>query len=73
MSDDLVPLVTNALRAVAALGTAAYGLFDASKAFGGGATNAGFRFIRDAAQPFIQGEPGSTADSQAFGPQQTLT
>jgi hypothetical protein len=72
MPDDLVPYVTNALGAVAALGTAAYGLVDASKAFRGGASNAGFRFIRDAVQPFIQGAPASTADSQAFGPQQIL-
>lgn len=58
MSDDLVPYITNALGAVAALGTAAYGLVDATKAFGGGASNAGFRFIRDEVQPFIQGHQG---------------
>jgi hypothetical protein len=38
--------------AVGALGTAAFGLVDASKAVRGGVSNRGFGFIRDALQPF---------------------
>lgn len=38
--------------ATAALGTAASGLVDATKAFWGGVSNVGFRFIGDALKPF---------------------
>lgn len=41
-----------AIPAVGALGTAAFGLVDSSKAFRGGISNVGFRFITDALEPF---------------------
>lgn len=47
--------------AVGALGTAAFGLVDASKAVGGGVSRRGFGFVRDALAPF------DTALSRALG------
>jgi len=44
--------ITAAITAVAALGTAAYGLVDGSKAVRGGASNHGFGFITAALAPF---------------------
>lgn len=44
--------ISDQIIAVGALGTAAYGLVDASKAFRGGVSNGGFRFIRNALTPF---------------------
>ncbi len=43
-----IPSMTNMIAAVGALGTASYGLVDASKAFWGGISNAGFTYIRRA-------------------------
>jgi hypothetical protein len=43
---------TAAVGAVGALGTAAYGLVDATKAFGGGVSNFGFPYILRALGPF---------------------
>jgi hypothetical protein len=40
------------IAAIGALGTAAYGLVDATKVYRGGVSNVGFRFIRDAVEPF---------------------
>jgi hypothetical protein len=40
------------IAAVAALGTAAYGLVDASKAFRGGISNVGYGFLKSALAPF---------------------
>jgi hypothetical protein len=40
------------LSAIAALGTAAFGLVDASKAFGGGISNVGYGFIASALYPY---------------------
>ncbi|WP_394890517.1 hypothetical protein ACG873_03825 [Mesorhizobium sp. AaZ16] len=40
------------IAATAALGTASFGLVDASKALRGGISNVGFGFIRKALQPF---------------------
>jgi hypothetical protein len=60
--DDL-PKITSILAAVGGLGTAAYGLVDACKAWGGGVSNAGFGFIRESVEPFL--DPGGV--SQAFG------
>ena len=47
--------ITNTIAAVGALGTAAYGLVDAFKAFGGGVSNAGFSSIESAVTPYIHG------------------
>jgi hypothetical protein len=47
-----IPNIGEAIAAIAALGTAAYGLVDASKAMGGGASNLGFGYIKDALKPF---------------------
>ena len=49
-----IPLadIADRIIAVGALGTAAFGLVDGSKAFRGGISNAGFRFIRGALTPF---------------------
>jgi hypothetical protein len=55
--------ILNIIAAAGALGTAAYGLVDAFKAFGGGISNAGFSFIRKALMPFVSG----TGISSAFG------
>jgi hypothetical protein len=44
---------SNAILAVGALGTAAYGLVDASKAFWGGISNRGFGDIKKLVQPFF--------------------
>ena len=46
---ELVSVVT----AAGALGTAAMGLVDASKAFGGGPSNFGFGYVADALEPFL--------------------
>jgi hypothetical protein len=43
---------SNQIIAVGALGTAAYGLVDATKAFRGGISNRGFSFIETALTPF---------------------
>src|SRR5207249_4183215 len=56
--------------AASALGTAAYGLVDASKAFGGGISNAGFSHIREAVVPLI-GAPEPAA-AQMFGRKDVL-
>ena len=47
------------LAAAAALGTAAYGLVDASKALRGGVSNLGFRSIATAVTPLIPGGAGA--------------
>ena len=54
MSDVSVTLttVTEAIAAIAALGTAASGLVDATKAFNGGISNIGFKRIKTALAPF---------------------
>jgi hypothetical protein len=57
----------NAIAAVGALGTAAYGLVDVTKVFGGGVSRAGFGHIRHAVDRFLK---HSTADGEAFGPNQ---
>jgi len=44
--------ITSAIAAIGALGTAAYGLVDGSKAVRGGASNLGYAFIETAMQPF---------------------
>jgi hypothetical protein len=47
-----LPSITESIAAIAALGTAAYGLVDASKAVWGGASNAGFGRIKGALKRF---------------------
>jgi hypothetical protein len=54
--------VVNFLGATAALGTAAMGLVDASKAFCGGPSNFGFRCIAESVKPFL---PALSATSAA--------
>src|SRR5579859_5906369 len=46
------------VAAVGALGTAAYGLVDASKSVAGGMSNPGFRYVRNAVSPLTSDEPG---------------
>ncbi|MDP9151786.1 MAG: hypothetical protein M3O36_17830 [Myxococcota bacterium] len=41
------------IAAIGGLGTAAYGLVDATKAFGGGMSNPGFGFVRRGVAPFL--------------------
>jgi hypothetical protein len=43
--------IANAVAATGALGTAAFGLIDASKAIAGGMSNPGFGYIRKAVEP----------------------
>ena len=59
--------IDSIIAAIAGLGTAAYGLVDASKAVRGGASNPGFGHIRSTVQPFLP-EPSDSA----FGPAQIL-
>jgi hypothetical protein len=47
-----IPDIGQAIAAIAALGTAAYGLVDASKAIWGGASNAGFGRIKESLARF---------------------
>jgi hypothetical protein len=57
--------ILNIIAAAGALGTAAYGLVDAFKAFGGGVSNAGFSYIRKALTPFLAGHGISFAFGSA--------
>jgi hypothetical protein len=52
MDVQSIPDVGDSIAAIAALGTAAYGLVDASKAMWGGASNAGFGRIKDSLARF---------------------
>jgi len=56
MSTDLLngdmTNIANVLGAASALGVAAAGLVDVTKAFGGGVSNAGFKLLIEAARPF---------------------
>jgi hypothetical protein len=57
MSDDLLNAsltnFTGLIAAVGGLGTAAYGLVDASKAVAGGMSNPGFGYVRKAVEPLV--------------------
>jgi hypothetical protein len=59
--------ILNILAAAGGLGTASFGLVDATKAIRGGVSNAGFRYVRKAIEPFIDsaGQPGPIAFSNA--------
>lgn len=63
-----LPGILNVIAAIGALGTAAVGLVDTTKAFNGGLSNAGFKFLRRAVLHLLNGgaEPPATADP-AFG------
>lgn len=50
--------LTQVVLAIGALGTAAYGLVDVSKAFGGGISNRGFGDIKDVISQFIPASSG---------------
>jgi hypothetical protein len=50
--------LTDLIAAIGGLGTAAYGLVDATKAVGGGMSNPGFGFVRRAVEPFLMGAKG---------------
>jgi hypothetical protein len=59
---DALSLATAGIAAIAALGTAASGLVDASKAFWGGISNIGFRKIETALKPFAPALDGADGD-----------
>lgn len=50
--DGSLPNFVNILAAISALGTASFGLVDATKVYRGGISNIGFGFISDAIKPF---------------------
>lgn len=56
--------IVNLVVAAGGLGTAAMGLVDATKAFGGGPSNFGFGYVADALGPFLTSLDGG---SPAFG------
>jgi hypothetical protein len=60
-----LPSIPEFIAAAGALGTAAYGLVDASKFIAGGMSNPGFGFIRKAVRPLL----GAAGD---YGPEQIL-
>jgi hypothetical protein len=62
--DGSLTSVVNLIGAASGLGTAAMGLVDAMKAFGGGPSNFGFKFIRSAVHQF---EPPTADGPAAFG------
>ena len=62
-----IPDIGQTIAAIAALGTAAYGLVDASKAIWGGASNAGFGRIRESLARF-----NPALNTLANAPWQTL-
>jgi hypothetical protein len=61
--------ILNFLAAAGGLGTAAMGLVDTTKVFGGGPSNFGFGYVEDGLKPFF--EP-ITEHSSAFGKSQIL-
>jgi hypothetical protein len=66
---DNLGYILNLIAAAAALGTAAFGLVDGSKAFWGGLSNPGFGYIRKAITALLA---ASTPVAAAFGPNQIL-
>jgi hypothetical protein len=57
--------VSDQIVAVAALGTAAFGLVDASKAFWGGISNVGFGYVKRALLPFDEALTGALGTDNA--------
>lgn len=72
MADDLLTgqlqNILNFIAAAGSLGTAAYGLVDASKAVLGGMSNPGFGYVRKAVEPLL----AAAGPGAAFGPAQIL-
>jgi hypothetical protein len=63
-----LPGILNVIAAIGALGTAAVGLVDTTKAFNGGLSNAGFKFVRRAVLKLISGEAADpVSPGRAFG------
>lgn len=61
---DMTPTnLATAITAIGALGTAAFGLVDATKAFGGGVSNSGFAFISTLLKQLAPNEEGIPEDS----------
>jgi hypothetical protein len=56
--------IANIVAAAGGLGTAAMGLVDTTKLFGGGPSNFGFGYIKDGLKPYLDALP---ADSSAYG------
>jgi hypothetical protein len=56
--------ITNVILAIGGLGTAAYGVVDVSKAFGGGVSNRGFGDIKKVISQLIPNSTGASALSQ---------
>ena len=52
---------TSAIMAIGGLGTAAFGLVDATKAFGGGVSNCGFGYVEKALKPFAAALTGANS------------
>lgn len=61
--------ILNCIAAAGAIGTAAYGLVDSSKAAWGGISNLGFGYIRNAVQSIIG---KATASGAVFGPTEII-
>lgn len=61
--------IVNVLGALGALGTAAMGLVDTTKVFGGGPSNFGFGYVEETLRPFLA---PIGANSSAFGKAQIL-
>jgi hypothetical protein len=55
--------LSKVVLAIGSLGTAAYGVVDASKAFGGGVSRVGFGDIKKVVAPFFQASTAPTAPS----------
>ena len=56
--------ILNFLAAAAGLGTAAMGVVDATKAFGGGPSNFGFARIKTGIEPFLVKAPGAVRGAE---------
>lgn len=62
---DALAATVSAITAIGALGTAAFGLVDATKIFGGGVSNIGFGSIDHALSPFKSALESATVDWRA--------
>lgn len=61
-SNHILELVVAAITAIGGLGTAAFGLVDASKAFNGGVSQAGLKSVEAALKPFEAALNGAESD-----------
>ena len=64
--------ILNLLSAASALGTAAMGLVDASKVFGGGPSNFGFGYVESALEPFLGTKAGTGSAFDGAAAMRTL-